>query len=203
MPRFETPGGATPIDDAEGLLLPHAATMADLSAAEAESILRAANKHLRRRHRPGRPWLTDDLIRKVHRDMFGGVWEWAGSYRSVELNIGAAPHRIRDEVAKLCDDARYWDAQTENPVPVLERAARIHQRLAWIHPFRNGNGRHARLIADIHLNSHGHALPVWPSGDIARKGGAREEYLAALREGDRGNFLPLTEYTRRYIESNR
>jgi Fic family protein len=111
-----------------------------------------------------------------------------------------APHRIREEIGKACADARFWDAQTENPLPVLERAVRLHHRLAWIHPFRNGNGRHARLMADIYLHAHGHALPVWPSGDIARKGGAREAYLAALKEGDRENFAPLTDYTRRYLE---
>jgi Fic-DOC domain mobile mystery protein B len=200
MAKFETPEGGTPIGDAEGLLLPETSTMADLSAAEAENILRAAGKHLRRRHNPRREWLTDDFLRTVHRDMFDGVWDWAGTYRRVELNIGVAPHLIREEIGKACTDARFWDSQTENPLPVLERAVRLHHRLAWIHPFRNGNGRHARLMADIYLNAHGHALPVWPSGDISRKGGARDAYLAALKEGDRENFTPLMDYTRLYLE---
>ena len=200
--KFETPEGGTPIGDAEGLLLPETSTMADLSAAEAENILRAAGKHLRRRHNPRRAWLTEEFLRAVHRDMFDGVWEWAGTYRRSELNIGVAPHRVREEIGKACADARFWDTQTENPLPVLERAVRLHHRLAWIHPFRNGNGRHARLMADIYLNAHGHALPVWPSGDIARKGGARDAYLAALKEGDRDNFAPLADYTRRYLEKS-
>ena len=56
--RFETPEGGTPIGDAEGLLLPETSTMADLSAAEAENILRASGRHLGRRHIPLRAWLT-------------------------------------------------------------------------------------------------------------------------------------------------
>ena len=197
--RFETPEGGTPIGDAEGLLLPETSTMADLSAAEAENILRASGKHLGRRHSPLRAWLTDDLIRALHRDMFDAVWEWAGTYRTIELNIGVAPHRIRDEIGRACADAVFWDAQKENPLPVLDRAVRIHHRLAWIHPFRNGNGRHARLTADVYLYAHGHPLPVWPSGDIGRKGGARDGYLAALKDGDQGNFSPLADFTRRYL----
>ncbi|MEK7743588.1 MAG: mobile mystery protein B, partial [Elusimicrobiota bacterium] len=129
--------------------------------------------------------------RHSSKEMFGAVWAWAGRYRGVELNIGVAPHRIREETAKLCDDVWFWGSEAEDPPSVLERACRIHHRLAWIHPFRNGNGRHARLIADIYLKSYGEPMPVWPSTDIARKGGVRDEYLAALRAGDQGDFKPL------------
>ncbi|MBI4424426.1 MAG: Fic family protein, partial [Elusimicrobia bacterium] len=70
---------------------------------------------------------------------------------------------------------------------------------SWIHPFRNGNGRHARLVADIYLRSHGHGLPVWPSAPLAANGAARDEYLRAVREADLGDFLPLVGYTKRYL----
>lgn len=167
--------------------------MAALNAAEAENILQATTKRLRRRNNPKRRWLTDDLIRKVHREMFGEVWEWAGQYRGVELNIGVKPFQIAEEIQKLCGDVEFWDAATKNPLPVLERACRAHHRLAWIHPFRNGNGRHARLISDMYLRAHNLPLPIWPNSEITRDGGARDEYLKALRAGDRHDFAPLVK----------
>lgn len=194
------PEGATP-GDADGLLLEGAPSQADISAAEAENVFLAAREHLARRHDPVKAWLTDDYIRRVHRDMFAGVWDWAGSYKKAALNIGVPVERVREEIGKLCQDVAFWDKQEKNSMPLLERAARLHHRLAWIHPFKNGNGRHARLMADIFLFSHRHALPVWPSEDIARKGGPRDQYLAALKAADQGDFKPLTDYTARWIKS--
>ena len=197
MPKFETPEGATPIGDADGLLLP-VETMADLSAAESENVLKATTKRLGRRNNPKRRWLTEELLRTVHAEMYGDVWVWAGRYRDVELNIGVPHHRIREEIRKLCDDVWFWDSEAKDPPDVLERACRLHHRLAWIHPFQNGNGRHARLISDMYLRAHGLPLPVWPSADIARKGGARDEYLAALRAADQDDFAPLGRMLTRF-----
>jgi Fic-DOC domain mobile mystery protein B len=194
--RFQPAKGATPIDDADGLLI-DAETMAELSAAEAGNILKAFAKHLKRRHDPKRAWLTDDYLRQAHRDMFEDVWEWAGRYRETALSIGVEPASIREEIGRLCGDVAFWDAQAENPLPVLERAAKIHHRLTWIHPFKNGNGRHARLIADVYLRAHGRAIPIWPS--VAADGAPREEYLAAIKEGDRQNFEPLIALIRKYL----
>ncbi|TPW20480.1 MAG: fic [Elusimicrobia bacterium] len=195
MIRFQTPEGATPIDDSSGLKLKHVTTYADLCAAEAEGILAAHALHLTRRKNPKRAWLTEDFIRRLHRDMFGAVWDWAGTYRTAQTNVGVAPASIREEVAKLCQDAVYWN-QAEAAMPVVERAARLHHRCVWIHPFPNGNGRHARLLADIYLRSHGHALPSWPAG-LAGAGPARAAYLAALRAADAGDIAPLAAMTER------
>jgi Fic-DOC domain mobile mystery protein B len=197
MPKFEAPEGATPIDDADGLLL-SVTTMADLSAAESENVLKATTKRLARRINPKRRWLTEDLLRTVHAEMYGDVWEWAGRYRDVELNIGVAPHRIREEIKKLSDDVWFWESEATDPPAILERACRLHHRLAWIHPFRNGNGRHARLISDIYLYSHSLPLPIWPSHDIASKGGVRDAYLVALRAGDKNDFAPLVHLLTRF-----
>ncbi len=197
MSKFETPDGATPIDDADGLLVA-AENMADLSAAESENILKATTKRLGRRNNPKRQWLSEELIRTVHAEMYGDVWEWAGRYRDVELTIGVAHHRIREEIKKLCDDVWFWDSEATNPPAVMERACRLHHRLAWIHPFRNGNGRHARLISDIYLHAHGQPLPNWPSRDIARKSGVRDDYLTALRAADKDDFEPLAQLLTRF-----
>lgn len=197
--RFEVPEGATPIDDASGFIPTGILTHADLCAVEAENILKAANKHLSRRKNPNRTWLIEAYIRQVHHDMFDEVWEWAGRYREAETNIGIQAYRIVEEIGKLCQDIQYWDKQKDNPLSVLERTVRIHHRLVWIHPFRNGNGRHARMIADIYLRSHNHPLPTWPSSVMSADGDVRSRYLTVLREADQGNLQPLLDYTTSYL----
>ena len=53
------------------------------------------------------------------------------------------------ELRKLLDDCLFWVTdQTYSP---YESAARFHHRLVTIHLFPNGNGRHARILADAIL----------------------------------------------------
>ncbi len=164
--KFEVPEGATPILDASGLMPEGILTYADLCTAEAENILQAMDIHLKRRKNPGRAWFAEDYIRRVHRDMFKDVWEWAGQYRKAQTNVEIPTHMIREEIAKLCQDVASWNSQ-KSPMSVLERAVRLHHRFSWVHPFPNGNGRHARLMSDIYFRSHNHPIPIWLNEDIS------------------------------------
>ncbi|MBI2308485.1 MAG: mobile mystery protein B [Rhodocyclales bacterium] len=79
--------------------------------------------------------------------MFGETWKWAGEFRKSDKNIGIDWLKISVEFRKLLDDVRY---QLEHgSFPADEIAVRFHHRLVAIHPFPNGNGRHARLMADL------------------------------------------------------
>jgi Fic-DOC domain mobile mystery protein B len=195
------PAGATPGDDTSGLLLAHLATRAERNAAEAEAISVAYNKYIfeARRKKRGTQWLTVDFICKVHRDMFGSIWEWAGRYRTDTLNIGVDWHLIPEQIRLLCDDFLYWDSPTST-IPVLEVAARLQNRLTKIHPFKNGNGRHARLITDIFFYSREHPLPEWPQTHLMSEGHQiRERYIAAMKQADQGNFSDLTQFIEGYL----
>lgn len=197
-PKFDVPEGATPIEDASGLIPDWIFTYEDLCAAEAENILVASNKHLNRHKNPHKKWFIEKYIRNVHHDMFENVWDWAGKYRDSSLSIGVPAAQIREEIKKLCEDVEYWDSETYEQMAVIERAARIHHRLTKIHPFRNGNGRHARLMADIYIHSHKHPLPNWPT-NISQETDTRTRYLKALQTADHGNYTPLIEYTNHYL----
>lgn len=194
--KFEVPDGATPIDDADGLIPETVLTYRDLCAVEAENILQAADKHLSRRKGADARWLDEPFLRRLHSDMFGAVWEWAGRYRQVELNIGVAPPQIPAQIGKLVGDLKYWRSLPAGDMPVLERAVRLHHGLVSIHPFRNGNGRHARMAADIYLHSQKHPLPVWPGANLASTGAIRRRYIDALKTADAGDFSPLTDFIR-------
>jgi Fic-DOC domain mobile mystery protein B len=197
--RLKTTHGATPIEDADGLI-PPIRNRAELNAREAENILQAMGIHLIRRRNIRKPWLTEKYIRRIHRDMFGKVWKWAGYYRDTSLNIGVPIHQIREEIGKLCEDVAYWDLH-QISLSILERAARIHHRLAWIHPFKNGNGRLARFMSDIYLNAHRHPLPNWPDVTGNKEANVRNEYLKALRRADSGDFAPLIDFVSQFIKT--
>ena len=114
--------------------------------------------------------------------MFDQTWKWAGEYRRTEKNIGVPVHEIRERFEALCADVRYWIQN--NTYPPDEITVRFHHRLTFIHPFPNGNGRHARLIADILLIK------------LVKEGEARTKYLEAIRAADNGDIQPLLKFAR-------
>ena len=97
--------------------------------------------------------------------MFGDVWQWAGQYRVTERNIGIESWRITQEVPSLLGDVRCWiENKTYSPDEI---AVRLHHRLVAAHPFPNGNGRHARLMADLLIGLLGEKPFSWGSGSLA------------------------------------
>jgi len=190
------PVGATPGGDTSGLILGNLSTPAARNAAEAEAISRAYDKHVFRARRKKREveWLTDAFIRKVHADMFGTIWEWGGQYRQTKLNIGVEPHLIREQIKLLTGDFFSWN-ETNSTMPVIEIAARLQHRLTYIHPFINGNGRHARLITDIFLYSRQYPIPQWPQIQLMAQGNEiRDQYIKAMKNADEGDITLLIQF---------
>jgi Fic-DOC domain mobile mystery protein B len=94
----------------------------------------------------------------------------------------------------LLDDVAFWiDKQTYG---YLEIAARFHHRLVSIHLFPNGNGRHARIIADAVLTKILKEKPIdWSGGfDLQARNERRRIYIDALREADKSNYDPILEF---------
>jgi fido (protein-threonine AMPylation protein) len=81
-------------------------------------------------------------------------------------------------------------------VEVDQVAARLHHRLVQVHPFINGNGRHARLLTDRVLRVRGATPFTWGRANLAGAGPARDSYIAALRAADGGNFASLYAFVR-------
>jgi len=199
------PVGATPGGDTSGLLLQHLSTTAARNAVETEAISRAYDKHVfrARRKKQTTEWLTDDFIRKVHADMFGAIWEWAGKYRQTKLNIGIEPLLIREQIKLLTEDFLYWN-DTKSTMSVIEVAARIQHRLTNIHPFTNGNGRHARLITDIVFHSRQLPIPQWPQIQLMAKGKEiREQYITAIKKADNGDIKDLIQFIEECLKPSR
>ena len=194
MAPVTTSGGNTPLSPEElADLLPNLATKEELNEWERENILRARECAIRDRTNPN-DMVSDEYVRKLHLKMFDQTWKWAGQYRRTEKNVGIPFHEIRDRLAALFGDVRYWIKNaTFSPDDI---AVRFHHRLVAIHPFPNGNGRHARLMADVLVMKLGHPGFTWGSTDLVKQGEARARYLDAIRAADNGDVQPLLEFAR-------
>jgi len=194
--------GATPGDDTSGLIQTHLTDRRARNAAELDAISRAYDKHIyrARRKRAATEWLTDQFIRSVHYDMFGEIWDWAGKYRTDRLNIGVEYHLIPEQIKLLCGDFSYWNSN-KGSMPPLEIAARLQNRLTRIHPFTNGNGRHARLVTDIFFHSLKHPLPKWPQIQLLSEGDQiRSRYIEAMQAADNEDYRELITFMKELLE---
>jgi Fic-DOC domain mobile mystery protein B len=192
---FKEPDDATPLDPAlrGDLLQTWVTTRHDLNEVEEENIVKGAVWARRRRRKP-EDVLRDDYARTLHKQMFGEVWKWAGKYRTTELNIGIAAHLVPAEMSTLFDNARYWiEHKTYSPDEI---AVRLHHRLTQIHGFPNGNGRHARMMADLVIERLGGQPFSWGSGSIVDTGTLRRRYVDALKAADGHDIAPLVAFAR-------
>ena len=192
--QFEYAPGATPIDPDEALdLIPkHISTQADLNAWEEMNIVEGANWIARQKIIQG---LDEGLVREIHSRMFNKTWLWAGTFRKSAKSIGIDWTQIAVALKNLLDNTAY---QIENQaVPIDEIVVRFHHQLLLIHAFPNGNGRHARLIADTLIVNLGGKRFSWGGNtSIATLGLTRQNYLSALRAADKGDITPLMLFAR-------
>ena len=191
-PLSEADDAATPLtpDEREGLIPTWIALRQELNAAEQRSIAAADRWAFSRR----RDVLDEAFLRRLHKRMFADVWRWAGEYRITGKNIGVDVCQIGTSLRHLLEDARYWSEQ--NTYPPDEIAARFHHRLVWIHPFPNGNGRHARVATDLLAMRLGHNRFTWGRVNLTDAGETRRRYIAALRSADKHDIAPLLAFMR-------
>jgi Fic-DOC domain mobile mystery protein B len=183
---------ATPItpDERAQLIPTYITTRAELNEAELANILEADTWAFGRR----RDVLDATFLRNLHRRMLSKVWRWAGQYRTTARNIGIDAYRIEMELHHLIGDARFW---IENGTfPPDEIAVRFHHRLVSIHPFPNGNGRHARLAADLLAVQLASERFTWGSENLVTAADTRRRYIQALRAADNHEISTLLAFAR-------
>ena len=186
--------GQTPLTDHEKLeLRPSFSTRGELNEAERLNILSARIWAMRGTVLRRSDLLSDFFGRELHHRMFSQVWGWAGRYRTSERNIGWEWHRIQEGVRVAFEDAVFW--LKHETYPLHECAVRLHYQLVVIHPWVNGNGRHARLMADALVASRNEKPLSWGVGaNLAATGGARSRYISAIRKADEGNYRHLLRF---------
>jgi Fic-DOC domain mobile mystery protein B len=188
---FAAEDGATPLttDEVQVLIPSYIKLRGELIKAEQAGILAADGWAFGHR----RDVLDENFLLTLHRRMFGAVWRWAGRFRQTVCNIGIHPWRIAVELRKLLNDVRFWIEHETYTAD--EIATRFHHRLVYIHPFPNGNVRHARLAADLLAVQLGRPRLTWGQSNLAA-GEVRRLYIEALRAADRHDLEPLLAFVR-------
>ena len=193
--EFQYAPGATPLDpdEAAGLVPSHITTQTDLNAWEQANILQAVRWVARQKKRD---LLTEGFVRDLHRRMFDQTWKWAGTFRQSNKNIGVDWTQVAVKLRNLLDNTRFQiDHKVFEPD---EFVVRLHHQLVWVHAFPNGNGRHARLMADVLAQQLGRPRMTWGGADVelVSMGTVRDRYLRALREADQGQWSALIAFAR-------
>ena len=189
--------GATPLDpdDLRDLIPEHVTNQDQLNEWEHANILQAEKWAYARKHRDV---LSILFMRLLHKKMFDKTWNWAGKIRLKQTNIGVIWHQIPVQLKLLCDDFEYYLLNKNYDADEL--AVRFHHRLVLIHAFPNGNGRHARVMANLLALNLGRRRFTWGLSNklstLTSAGAVRNEYLAALRQADKGEIAPLVAFSR-------
>lgn len=150
--------------------------------------------------------ITASLICQMHFDWLGELYEWAGRYRTVNVSKGNFkwPPYGYIEASMTEFESRLLSRYTPcrpAAIPDLARTmAEIHAEFLIIHPFRDGNGRIARWMADIMAMQAG--LPV-PRYDLSGPDAERKKvnYFQAVRQGYDCDFASLTAFFRAALEN--
>lgn len=179
----------TSADESE--VLPNLLSLTDrlaIGLAEYEGFLRA-DIVLTEALKPTTKFTLKYLL-KGHRLALGHLYAFAGRYREVNLSKGGfAFPAARFLAASMQQFEQEW---LRKPLPkelneLLDLVGAVHGELLFIHPFREGNGRTARLLASLMLERQGYERPRWELIDEA----AFPRYVAAVQQSGLGNYAPM------------
>ena len=124
-------------------------------------------------------------ICKIHKLWLGEIYDWAGEYRQVNVSKGAFPFAAAARVPHLMVEfernalTRYTPCNFKDHAVVTHALAETHVELVLIHPFREGNGRAARILSILMALQAG--LPLLIFSTIAEE--KKQEYFAAVQAG--------------------
>jgi len=166
-------------------------TSREMGQLETKELVRCTDellKYYERNHR-----FTAADICYMHKLWLGPIYEWAGRYRQVKLSKAGLPFANPEFIPQLMEEFEKNILASGTPCIFQSRnktgeaIAIVHVELLLIHPFREGNGRLARLLAILMALQAG--LPLLDFTDI--EGQKREEYFSAVRDGLNRNYEPM------------
>ena len=162
----------------------------ELNLAEQEGIIRAEN-HILDLDKDIE--LSTRLIKEIHSVAFSHIYDWAGVYRTETVLAGQhTPPRFHQVPTLMEQFIGNLNVRIEREA-IDEILCFAHHSLLFIHPFKNGNGRTARIFTNLIALKNGYQnIEIY-----VREGESRKDYLAAVRAADKGNYKPLLEIIRK------
>jgi cell filamentation protein len=164
----------------------------EMERIEAQELARTVDelvRHFDREHR-----FTADDIRQMHERWLGTIYDWAGQYRQANVSKDGFPFAAAAQIPRLMQKFDDNVLAVHTPLKaavsiqeIVKAAAEVHVELVLIHPFRDGNGRIARLLLTLMALQAGLALLDFT--DLT--GANREAYFAAVRAGLDRNYGPM------------
>lgn len=157
-------------------------------------LLKDLYEHVLLHHFPDRALTVADL-KAWHRLWLGNVYPWAGQERSVNLGKGGFQFATAGLLPGLLQAferdvlARWTPCGHLAPDEVVHAIAATHVELILIHPFREGNGRLARLLADVMAVQAG-CEPL----DYSRWEQQKAAYIGAIHAGVGGDYRPMGQF---------
>ncbi len=137
--------------------------------------------------------ITERVIKELHYLILKGIdRKNAGVYRSVPVYISGSKHVPPQPylLARQMEEYIEYYNQFKNILHPIILAANMHERLATIHPFIDGNGRTSRLVMNLILLKHGFTI-----ANIKGDMDSRLQYYKALEDiqttKDNNAFLKL------------
>ena len=164
----------------------------EMDRLEAQAQYRAMERMLGE-YGPGHRFTAADVCH-VHRTWLEEIYEWAGEYRQVNLSKGDLPFAAAARVPCLMAKFEREVLTANTPCGGMDTGrlasalAMVHTELILIHPFRDGNGRAARMLAVLMAAQAG--LPLLNFSGV--RGRARSGYFAAVRSGLDRDYAPMT-----------
>lgn len=134
-------------------------------------------------------------IRRMHQVWLGRIYEWAGKYRQVNISKESFPFATASQIPRLMEEfengplKKYTPCLFSSSEESSHAIAVVHTELVLIHPFREGNGRIARILSILMALQAG--LPPLDFGGI--RGKKKEAYFAAVRAGLDRNYTQMEE----------
>jgi cell filamentation protein len=144
--------------------------------------------------------LTVADLKAWHRLWLGNVYAWAGQERSVNLGKSGFQFATASLVPGLLLTferevlARWTPCGSLAPADLVNAIAVTHVELILIHPFREGNGRLARLLADVMAVQAGHEPLDYSSWEQHKP-----VYIGAIHAGLAGDYRPMSEFVTRAL----
>jgi cell filamentation protein len=140
-------------------------------------------------------------ICKIHGIWLGQIYTWAGHYRQVNLSKGEFPFAAAKQIPRLMANfergllRKFSPCRFPSMDEVVKAISAVHAELLLIHPFRDGNGRVARMLAILMALQAD--LPPLDFGSI--RGHKRQQYYQAVQAGLERNYELMEKIFRTVI----